>query len=670
MGRQVSVIVPVYNPGPEIDRCIRSLQAQTLPPEEWEAVFVDDRSTDGTGARLDRLAGTWPNVTVHHQENSGWPSRPRNVGIGLSEGTFVQFLDQDDELAPEALHRLLAMAERNGSEIVLGKAGGTMLTGAGVWRATVESCPGSNPLLMDSLTPHKLFRREFLDRHGIRFPESRRRLEDQIFMVQAYLAADRVSILADYTCYYWQRRADDGNASQQRTGSHAKDYYGALRQVFDLIDAAVPPGPTRDRLQARFFRVELYGRLQSLPQLPEPYLGELYREIRTLALERLTPGIERGLSPMNRARAFLTAADRPQDLLILAERLAGARPHVRLQDLQWHGGRLRARVAAEMRYADGRPIRLLERGGHRYLEPRLTAGTALSSGLDLGGDLGDASLHALLGRRGDPAEWFVPAAVASRLQPERRRGDGRHLRLLIDGTLHLDPAWWAAGSRAADGIWDLLVGVQVLGLGARARLGATRARRAERGSVPCLLEQPARVAKPYWTRPAGNLSVQLTRQPASLVRHVTTGRVHAGRVHAGGVDAGAGAAGQVRLGLDVAAAPGAGRVPVRVVVRSAGRARNRAGAVTALGARAVLQVPAEAGRRTYRLELREGPRLPPVPVGRVVLLPWHRALVLPPALGMHGIAAAYRAVLPEPSRRLVRSALRRLRRARRRLRGV
>jgi poly(ribitol-phosphate) beta-N-acetylglucosaminyltransferase len=83
---KVSVVVPVYNPGANIDDLLRSLAAQSLPADEYEAIFVDDGSTDGTGARLDALAAEQPNVRVEHIPNSGWPGRPRNVGTDLARG--------------------------------------------------------------------------------------------------------------------------------------------------------------------------------------------------------------------------------------------------------------------------------------------------------------------------------------------------------------------------------------------------------------------------------------------------------------------------------------------------------------------------------------------------------------------------------------------------------
>ena len=62
-------------------------------------IFVDDGSTDGTRRRLDALAAEHDHVRVEHIPNSGWPGRPRNVGLDLARGEFVYFVDNDDWLA-------------------------------------------------------------------------------------------------------------------------------------------------------------------------------------------------------------------------------------------------------------------------------------------------------------------------------------------------------------------------------------------------------------------------------------------------------------------------------------------------------------------------------------------------------------------------------------------
>ncbi|MEA2289920.1 MAG: poly(ribitol-phosphate) beta-N-acetylglucosaminyltransferase, partial [Solirubrobacteraceae bacterium] len=96
MAVKVSVVVPVYNPGPHIDDCIASVLRQSLPASEYEAIFVDDGSTDGTGERLDEIAAEHPHLRVIHIENSGWPGRPRNVGVEAARGEYVYFVDNDD----------------------------------------------------------------------------------------------------------------------------------------------------------------------------------------------------------------------------------------------------------------------------------------------------------------------------------------------------------------------------------------------------------------------------------------------------------------------------------------------------------------------------------------------------------------------------------------------
>jgi poly(ribitol-phosphate) beta-N-acetylglucosaminyltransferase len=72
----VSVVLPVYNGADTLCRCLASLDAQDLPPEEFGVVAVDDGSTDGSGELLDRYALSRPNTQVVHQEASGGQGVP------------------------------------------------------------------------------------------------------------------------------------------------------------------------------------------------------------------------------------------------------------------------------------------------------------------------------------------------------------------------------------------------------------------------------------------------------------------------------------------------------------------------------------------------------------------------------------------------------------------
>jgi glycosyltransferase involved in cell wall biosynthesis len=67
-------------------------------------------------------------VTVIRQANSGGPSGPRNVGLGKARGRYVFFLDADDYFGPEALERMVAMGDAQGTDVVLGKVVGVNRT--------------------------------------------------------------------------------------------------------------------------------------------------------------------------------------------------------------------------------------------------------------------------------------------------------------------------------------------------------------------------------------------------------------------------------------------------------------------------------------------------------------------------------------------------------------
>ncbi|HEY0374196.1 MAG TPA: glycosyltransferase family A protein, partial [Amnibacterium sp.] len=80
------MIIAAYRPRDGFLRVIRSLDAQTLPQDEFETIVIDDGSPDDTFERLQRHAATRPNMRVRRIENSGWPSRPRNLAIEMARG--------------------------------------------------------------------------------------------------------------------------------------------------------------------------------------------------------------------------------------------------------------------------------------------------------------------------------------------------------------------------------------------------------------------------------------------------------------------------------------------------------------------------------------------------------------------------------------------------------
>ena len=166
---------------------------------------------------MDELCDTYQHFTVHRLENSGWPGKPRNIGIDRASGEYVQFMDNDDALGAEALDRMYSIGRDNDSDIVIGKVVSDFRgVPHQVFRRTRERCTVRDAPLFDSLTPHKMFRRQFLLDNAIRYPEGKRRLEDQLIMARAYFPAKNVSIVGDYICYYYLKADSGSNAGSAR----------------------------------------------------------------------------------------------------------------------------------------------------------------------------------------------------------------------------------------------------------------------------------------------------------------------------------------------------------------------------------------------------------------------------------------------------------------------
>lgn len=90
---KVSVVIPVYNVKPYLERCVKSVIGQTY--KDLEIILVDDGSTDGSGELCDDIATTDNRIIVIHQNNQGL-SGARNEGIRKANGEYIIFIDSDD----------------------------------------------------------------------------------------------------------------------------------------------------------------------------------------------------------------------------------------------------------------------------------------------------------------------------------------------------------------------------------------------------------------------------------------------------------------------------------------------------------------------------------------------------------------------------------------------
>lgn len=114
---KVSVVTAAHNAADVIDRAVRSVAGQTRPVHEH--VIVDDGSTDGTRAVVDRLREEFPHISYVYQLRAG-PAVARNRGIDRATGRLIAFVDSDDWWLPQKLEHQVAFMESTGAVFTYG----------------------------------------------------------------------------------------------------------------------------------------------------------------------------------------------------------------------------------------------------------------------------------------------------------------------------------------------------------------------------------------------------------------------------------------------------------------------------------------------------------------------------------------------------------------------
>lgn len=203
----ISVIVPCFNADRYLGTCLESLKAQKVP--EIEMIFIDDGSTDSTGAILDAFAKTEERARVVHIPNAG-VSAARNRGIALASGRYIAFMDADDALEENALSILYQAAMRSGAQIT--SANHTLFDMNRGQRVPAQIEPvvqQPSEIVREIIHMHRIYNNiwnKLYDRElfsdGLRLDEGVRIGEDALLNLQLYLRARRIVHLPDHTYVY------------------------------------------------------------------------------------------------------------------------------------------------------------------------------------------------------------------------------------------------------------------------------------------------------------------------------------------------------------------------------------------------------------------------------------------------------------------------------------
>lgn len=306
----VTVIVLVYNTGAYLSPCLESVAAQTLAG--FEALLVDNGSTDGSGEACDAFARRDPRFRVVHQANLG-PMGGRAAGVRLARGEYIAFVDGDDLLHPQMLETLAAACRGAGLPAACCRVApfwGAAPTPAAPPAGSVrlEAPAHLDALLHDKRVEYslcnKLYHRSLFEGVELALPVAH---NEDLLLNWALLGRAPGLALADFDGYFYRQHA--ASASHRPLDERSlEDQHRVARAILE----GAAGGPLEASARAFYYEKLLYLDSMILRQRQPGPLAGWHRRLRG----ELRAGLGRaltlaGLAPRLKCTALLACLPGP-----------------------------------------------------------------------------------------------------------------------------------------------------------------------------------------------------------------------------------------------------------------------------------------------------------------------------------------------------------------------
>ena len=246
----ISVIVPVYNVEKYLERCVKSIAAQTY--KDLEILLIDDGSTDKSGKMCDDFQQTDSRIKAFHKQNGGL-SDARNYGIEHSAGEFISFVDSDDYIDEKMLETLHRLITENDADLAVCSAmdvfeGKEVTQVKEIKEFNLNKVESYKYMLRGDGIPsacNKLYKMQTVG--NVRFPVGKL-YEDGFFTPQILKRVEKTAVTSK-PMYYYFRRADSITTKPFRKGDLdvIEAYDKCVKQVKELCPEALPYAEFRYR---------------------------------------------------------------------------------------------------------------------------------------------------------------------------------------------------------------------------------------------------------------------------------------------------------------------------------------------------------------------------------------------------------------------------------------
>ena len=226
---KISAILPCYNIGKYLPRCLDSILRQSFP--YWEVIIIDDGSTDNTLEIGRRYASEHQRISVYHFKNQG-VSQARNEGIRYAKGELIHFIDPDDYIEPDCFKVCYETYQKYGADCIHfnkyihrwdtseplsdGELDFKILTGNDIFKEYTSALIGIGQETLnhwykgESLWKYKkpwqgwsfMFSRKVIEENHIIFQPSLKTSEDALFIVDYSIFSKKIARIPNYLYHY------------------------------------------------------------------------------------------------------------------------------------------------------------------------------------------------------------------------------------------------------------------------------------------------------------------------------------------------------------------------------------------------------------------------------------------------------------------------------------
>lgn len=204
--KMFSIIIPVYNAGQFIEKCLLSCEDQDIDPSAYEIIVINDGSKDRSLEIMKRIIKKYNNIFLINGPNEG-VSNARNKGLEIAQGKYIWCVDADDYIETNCLSNILMILENEKLDAL--QISNYVVQNEDIsiyedFTETITMTPEEyvKPQCFRGSTWGTIFKREIFEKNSLRFDKEISLAEDQLFLLSVFNFSTRVKRSSVFVYYY------------------------------------------------------------------------------------------------------------------------------------------------------------------------------------------------------------------------------------------------------------------------------------------------------------------------------------------------------------------------------------------------------------------------------------------------------------------------------------